>query len=76
MNGLIDAWNIRLIYNQFIQNGLTIYSVSSKVENIGFDNDDANHTNVYNRHKTILDDRNTKIFVLTTELELLHSFVK
>lgn len=73
--GNIDAWDIRFIYSQFKQNGYTIYPVISKVDNIGFD-EDATHTNVYNRYKTIIDTSNKTTLNLPTEIDLHHSFVK
>lgn len=76
MKGSIDAWDIRFSYSQFKQNGFTIYPVISKVENIGFDNEDATHTNVFNRYKTVIDKTNKKIMTLPNEVVLLDSFVK
>lgn len=43
---------------------MTIYHVVSKVQNIGFDNEDATHTYVYNRYKTIVDKSLKTIFSL------------
>lgn len=73
--GGIDAWDIRFSYSQFKQNGYTIYPVISKVDNIGFD-EDATHTNVYNRYKTTVDTSNRTELNLPTEIELHRSFVK
>lgn len=76
MKGSIDAWDIRFSYSQFKHNGYTIYPLVSKVVNIGFDNEDATHTNVYNRYKTILDNSNRKMMALPSEIVLISSFVK
>lgn len=74
--GIIDTWDIRFSYGQFKQNGYTIYPVVSKVENIGFDNPDATHTNVYNRYKTYIDKTNNKVIKLPKDTILIDTFVK
>lgn len=74
--GYIDAWDIRFCYSQFKQNGLTIYPVYSKAENIGFGSVDATHTNVYNRFKTKLDASNKNEFNLDIELTVNKVFAQ
>jgi hypothetical protein len=43
MTGKLDSWAIRWFYNQFKSKGLTLYPITSKVYNNGFD-EDATHT--------------------------------
>jgi len=43
MNGHLDSWAIRWFYNQFKVNGITLYPVKSKINNVGF-GEDATHT--------------------------------
>lgn len=54
MEGRSDAWDIRFCYNRFKADGLTVYPIISKVDNIGFGKE-ATHTDIYNRYKTQLD---------------------
>lgn len=43
MSGDLDSWAIRWFYHQFKTRGLTVYPLTSKIFNNGFD-DDATHT--------------------------------
>ena len=63
MEGRSDAWDIRFCYNRFKGNGLSVYPTQSKVQNIGF-GEDATHTDIFNRYKTVLDDGSQRVFDL------------
>ena len=63
MEGRSDAWDIRFCYNRFKGDGLSVYPTTSKVQNIGF-GEDATHTDIFNRYKTVLDDGSQRIFDL------------
>lgn len=52
--GKIDSWYVRFTYNQFKQEKLTVYPITSKVINNGF-MDGATHTSTYNRIKIKFD---------------------
>jgi GR25 family glycosyltransferase involved in LPS biosynthesis len=67
LKGEVDAWDIRLCYNQFKQNGITVYPAVSKIENIGFYSTDGMNTNVYNRYQTVLDHGTQRYFSMPTE---------
>ena len=55
MEGKLDSWFIRWLYQQFKIKGLTLYPVYSKICNIGFD-EHATHTKGSDkRYKTNLD---------------------
>lgn len=69
----IDAWDIRLCYEQFKRRQLTVYPTISKVQNIGFYSSDGVNTNVYNRYEAELDTTLKPSFNLpTTVLEHEH----
>ncbi|SOD78849.1 glycosyltransferase family protein [Spirosoma fluviale] len=55
-NLAIDAWDIRLCYNEFKVGGYTIYPTVSKTVNIGVDSPDSTTEVVYDRYKPVLDD--------------------
>ena len=64
----IDAWDIRLCYEQFKKKQITVYPTQSKVENIGFYSEDGVNTNVYNRYHTQLDNGQVHTFRLPIEV--------
>ncbi|MGC4034405.1 MAG: hypothetical protein QM764_00490 [Chitinophagaceae bacterium] len=59
----IDVWDVRWVYNQFQQKGITIYPIISKVKNVGF-GQDATNTNTVNRYVSKLDDGQKESFKL------------
>lgn len=64
MNGELNSWAIRWFYHQFKVSGLTLYPISSKVYNNGFD-EFATHTNGSNkRYIPLLDLNNSEEFIL------------
>ena len=65
MDGKLDSWAIRWGYHQAKHHAYTVYPVYSKVDNIGFDQD-ATHTNIFNRYKTTLDQQETRPYQLPT----------
>lgn len=67
MEGEMDSWAIRWAYSQFKNKAYTVYPVWSKVDNIGFDQD-ATHTNVFNRYKTTLTQQETTAIQLPAEV--------
>lgn len=67
IKGKINSWYIRFAYHQFKQNGLTIFPVSSKVLNIGF-NINATHTNSYNRIKIDFDKSVKRDFLVPAQI--------
>ena len=62
--GTIDAWDIRLCYAEFKEQGVTVYPTVSKIINIGVDSPDSTTEVVYNRYKTVLDSGQSRQFVL------------
>ena len=68
MNGELDSWAIRWGYHQAMHNAYTVYPVNSKVDNIGFDQD-ATHTNVFNRYKTSLAHQESAPFHLPDSIQ-------
>lgn len=69
MNGTIDSWAIRWCYDQFRLNSYTLFPVKSKIKNIGFNNE-ATHTNVFNRYETLLDDELETSFSFPQKVEM------
>lgn len=67
-NNIIDSWYIRWCYSQYRSNGLTIYPVLSKIQNVGF-NKDATNTNVYNRYETKVDEGVERNFRLPKDIQ-------
>ena len=59
--GLIDSWSIRWDYTQFKNNGLTLFPLSSKVLNIGFDESGV-HCGISDIQQQILNDSNAKTY--------------
>lgn len=54
MNGKINSWAIRWVYQQFLNGQATVYPSVSKVKSIGF-GEDATHTKKTKRFDTTLD---------------------
>jgi hypothetical protein len=67
-NKIIDSWYIRWCYSQYKSNGLTIYPVMSKIQNIGF-NEEATNTNIFNRYRTQVDEGLTRKFCLPVDAQ-------
>jgi hypothetical protein len=79
MRGEINSWAIRWCYHQFRNDLFTVYPATSKIKNIGF-NEEATHTKgKFNRFKTPLDDHNNQ-FNFSDDLsfneEILSQFTK
>jgi len=71
MNGSINSWAIRWCYHQFKNNLYSVHPLLSKVQNIGFNSEDASNTKEkYNRYETILDNSNRKKFTFSKEIKL------
>jgi hypothetical protein len=60
----IDAWDIRLCYSEFRQNGVTVYPTLSKTLNIGVSSPDSTTEVVYDRYQTPLDPGQQRTFTL------------
>lgn len=60
----IDAWDIRLCYAEFRQQGVTLFPTLSKTLNIGVDSPDSTTEVVYDRYKTPLDSGEQRTFIL------------
>ena len=65
---IIDSWYIRWCFSQFKSKGLTVYPTTSKIQNIGF-NQEATNTNIYNRYKTHVDEGHDRQFRLPVAIE-------
>ncbi|WPO79089.1 sugar transferase [Flavobacterium sp. KACC 22761] len=81
MNGEINSWAIRWCYYQFKNNLFSVHPLVSKVENVGFNSQDASNTKEkYNRYRTILDDGEKTNFKFTNDISLnpkiISQFVK
>lgn len=68
MKGTINSWAIRWCYHQFKNETLTVYPTVSKIQNIGF-SDQATHSNVFNRYKTIIDNGEKVDFKFSINIE-------
>lgn len=60
----IDAWDIRLCYAEFQQQGVTVFPTLSKTLNIGVDSPDSTTEVVYDRYRTPLDSGQDRKFLL------------
>lgn len=60
----IDAWDIRLCYAEFRQQGVTLFPTISKTLNIGVDSPDSTTEVVFDRYKTPLDTGGQRTFNL------------
>jgi hypothetical protein len=59
MEGKLDSWAIRWFFHQYQVNGLTVYPVSSKVSNHGFD-ENATHTKTASKRYVPVIDKSCK----------------
>jgi hypothetical protein len=62
MEGKIDSWAIRWVYQQYKCEGLTVYPVISKVYNHGFDQVATHNVGSNRRYVTRLDNTDKNIF--------------
>ncbi len=62
MEGKIDSWAIRWVYQQYKCGGLTVYPVISKVYNHGFDQVATHNVGSNRRYVTRLDNTDKNIF--------------
>ncbi|GAB3032322.1 glycosyltransferase family protein [Spirosoma pulveris] len=69
-NLAIDAWDIRLCYNEFSLGGYTIYPTVSKTINIGVDSPDSTTEVVYDRYKPVLDNGEQQHFILPQQVQV------
>lgn len=71
MSGSINSWAIRWCYHQFKNNLYSVHPFTTKVQNIGFNSEDASNTKEkYNRYETILDNSNRNEFMFSKEIKL------
>lgn len=71
MNGKINSWAIRWCYHQFKHSLFSVHPFLSKIDNIGFNSDDASNTKEkYNRYETKLDQEHKRLFNFPTDLKL------
>ena len=75
MESNLDSWAIRWFYSQFKNNTVTVYPNKSTVKNMGFD-EDATHTNVYNRYKISFDNSGKQEFVFNSDVILNKQILK
>jgi hypothetical protein len=70
MTGKLDSWAIRWFYSQFRKKGLTLYPLTSKVFNNGFD-EDATHTNgSASRYIPVLDAKANVSFLMPEKVQI------
>jgi hypothetical protein len=74
MTSHFDSWAIRWFYNQFKQNGITIYPVKSKILNNGFGIDATHTTGSAERYIPSLDNENKTTFIFDTTTEITKVF--
>jgi len=78
MTGKLDSWAIRWCYHQFKNDLYTVYPITSKIKNIGF-NEDATHTNnngLATRFETKLDISNQLQFNWDNNVLTKKRFIK
>lgn len=68
-NGKNQSWAIRFCFNQFLQNGLSLFPVSSKVRNDGFDGDGTN-CKKWSRFRYDFDTSHSKTFNMPAEISV------
>ncbi len=77
MEGKINSWAIRWCYSQFKLDKFSVFPVISKIENIGFNNDLATHTNDrFSRFDTVLDTSGKSSFHFDPEPKIEPSVLK
>ncbi|MBF0252411.1 MAG: sugar transferase [Candidatus Omnitrophica bacterium] len=71
MNGKLDSWAIRWVYDQFKKNTVTVFASKSKVLSIGFDHNSTNTTKTSSkRFETTLDDSKQRNFMFDDKVEM------
>ncbi|HXO75801.1 MAG TPA: hypothetical protein VN824_11210, partial [Puia sp.] len=70
MRGELDSWAIRWCYHQFRKNYLTVFPATSKVRNIGFNENASNTTNRFNSFRTELDESDNRSFEFSRNFSL------
>jgi GR25 family glycosyltransferase involved in LPS biosynthesis len=72
----IDAWDIRLCYAEFRQQGVTVFPTLSKTLNIGVDSPDSTTEVVYDRYRTPLDTGEQRTFRLPEQVNVNESYAR
>ncbi len=72
----IDAWDIRLCYAEFRQQGLTLFPTLSKTLNIGVDSPDSTTEVVYDRYRTPLDTGEQRTFQLPEQVNVNEDYAR
>jgi hypothetical protein len=70
MNGKLDSWAIRWFYCQFRNSGLTLYPVTSKVYNNGFDKDATHTSGSASRYIPLLDTESNLEFTMPKNVQI------
>ena len=65
--GRNQSWAIRFCYNQFVHNAISLFPITSKISNEGFDGRGTN-CRFYNRFKYVFDDIGQKTFLFPEEI--------
>lgn len=68
-NGKNQSWAIRFCFSQFLQNKLSLFPITSKVKNDGFDGEGTN-CKKWNRFKYAFDEQESKEFKFPTSLAI------
>lgn len=68
-NGKNQSWAIRFCFSQFLQNKLSLFPITSKVKNNGFDGEGTN-CKKWNRFKYTFDEQESKEFKFPTSLAI------
>ncbi len=76
IEGKIDSWAIRWVYQQFKCGGLTVYPVVSKVYNHGFDQVATHNVGSNRRYITRLDNSGSRDFEWPSEIVVSSVFEK
>jgi hypothetical protein len=77
MQGKIDSWAIRFCFHQFQNNLFSVYPSLSKVQNIGFAEENATNTvQKYNRFQSEFDPTNNLMFNFNSEVELRQELIQ
>lgn len=75
VQGKINSWAIRWVYQQFKNQQLTVYPKLSKVKSVGF-GANATHTKFTNRFDTKIDDGSNTKFNFSPKLEINKDLMK
>lgn len=77
--GRNQSWAIRFCFNQFLQNKLSLFPITSKIKNLGFDGQGTN-CKKWSRFKCEFDSSNNAVFKFPISIqlnkELYHSAMK